>query len=267
MNTREATKIEIPYPETEAPLKLRISVGACRLRVSPAEGRERAGDWVTGTYEDPGGGLASKIVDDGSGTVRITQKGSLSALKTPFAGVPRMDLALGKERPFALTVETGASDSVLGLGGLPLTSLVLKKGAGKSEVDFPEPNPVEMERIDINAGAVTLVMRNLANANFSRMSLDGGAATYDFDFGGELRRDAEVRLTAGASLVKVKMPAATAARIVPGSVLGSLDIGDGLTKKEGAFWTEAALAGRTPVIKVTASMALGSLSLQVTGGV
>ncbi|MCL5882964.1 MAG: hypothetical protein M1539_03190 [Actinobacteria bacterium] len=264
MKTDEATKIEIPYPDIEAPLQLRISVGACRLRISPEE--NTAGAWITGSYEDPGGGLASKIVDEGDGMVRITQKGSISAIKMPFSGAPQLELVLGKARPFTLIVETGASESSLELGGLPLIRLVIKKGAGKSEIDFSEPNPIEMDNIDISAGAVTMVMRNLANANMTRMALDGGAATYDFDFGGELHRDASVKLTAGASLVKVRVPATTAAKITPGSVLGSLDIGDGLAKKEGAFWTEAALAGKTPVLSVLASMALGSLSLQVTGG-
>ena len=289
MKTTEAAKIEVPYPETEAPLLLRISVGACHLRVTAAEqgatatggtaaevagagetassAEGAAGLWVSGTYDDPGGGLPEKIVDDGRGSVRITQKGGLSSIKTPFTGAPRLELVLGRERPFALTVEAGGSDSVLELGGLPLTSLALKKGAGKSEVDFSEPNPVAMDRLDISAGAVNLVMRNLVNANFTRMALDGGAASYEFDFDGELRRDAAVKLTAGASAVKVRVPGSTAAKIVPGSVLGSLDIGDGLAKKEGAFWNEAALAGKSPLLTINASMALGSLSLQVTGGV
>jgi hypothetical protein len=35
-------------------------------------------------------------------------------------------------------------------------------------------------------------------------------------------------------------------------------------KKEGAFWTEAALAGKRPVLTIRTSVALGSLRLQVT---
>ncbi len=262
METRELTKIEVPYPDA-GKLELKISVGACRLRVKPSESAGATAAWITGTYDDPSGGLASKIMDKGYGSVKITQQSSLSAFKTPFSGAPRMELELNRTKPFALNVETGASDSVFDLGALPLTRLVIKKGAGKCEVDFPAPNPVEMEEIDIDAGAVTLTMRNLANANFVKMTMDGGAATYNFDFSGELRRDASVKMNAGVSTLKMRIPAATAAKITPGSVLGSLDIGDGLTKKEGAFWTEAAVAGNSPVLSISASVALGALSLHV----
>jgi len=260
--TKQATKIEIPYPEGE-PLQLRISVGGCRLRVSPTKGAA-AGPWVSGSYSDPSGGLAVKIVDDGSGQVRITQQAGISAVKAPFAGMPELDLEISGARPFALMVETGASDGVLDLGGLPLTRLIVKNGAGRCEFDFSAPNPAEMEKLDIDAGAVTLVMRNLANANFSSMSMNGGAATYDFDYSGELRRDAAVKLSAGASTIKLKVPGETAATITPGSVLGSLDIGDGFFKKEGAFWTEAALAGKKPVLAINASVTLGLLGIEVT---
>ncbi len=272
METREITRIEVPYPDTEA-LQLKISVGACRLKVTPmaapaadtgtSAGAAHGDTWVTGTYDDPSGGLASKVVDEGPGMVKITQQSGISALKAPFSGAPRMELAVNTARPFALIVETGASETAFDLGGLPLTKLVFKQAAGKCDFDFSAPNPVEMDFMDIDAGAVTLAMRNLANANFTKMTLDGAAATYDFEFGGKLQRDAEVRMNTGVSTLRVAVPASTAARVTPGSVLGSLDIGDGLTKMEGAFLTEAAMTGSGPVISIAASMAVGVLKLAV----
>ena len=44
-------------------------------------------------------------------------------------------------------------------------------------------------------GAANLNMRNLANAGFERMTLEGGAAACQLDFGGILERDASVRIT------------------------------------------------------------------------
>jgi hypothetical protein len=35
-------------------------------------------------------------------------------------------------------------------------------------------------------------------------------------------------------------------------------------KKEGAFWTEAAMAGKTPVLTIHANVAIGALSLRTT---
>lgn len=254
----EPIPIDIDFPD-ETLLTLKISVGACRLRISPAGD---GGKWVTGTYEDPTGSLAYKVTREG-GAVKITQKHGLGTLKSPFSGAPTMNLKLGTARPYTMMIESGASESSIDLGGLPLTILSIKKGAGKAELDFSQPNPQEMDKLDIDAGAVSLVVSNLANANFSEMTLDGGAAAYELDFSGEIRREMEARLSAGVSTLKVSVPAATPAKIMPGSVLGSLDIGDGLTKKEGAFWTEAAVRGESPVLSVSASVALGTLVLKV----
>lgn len=253
--------VEVEFPD-EPLLHLRISVGACRLRITPAG---NGGKWVTGTYEDPTLDMPYRVTREG-GTVRIAQKQGLGTLKSPFQGAPSMNLELGRARPYSLAIESGASDSSVDLGGLPITLLAIKKGAGKAEFDFSAPNPEPMDQLDIDAGAVSLVLRHLANANFTTMRLDGGAAAYDLDFGGQLSRDAAVTINAGVSSVKVSVPATTAARITPGSVLGSLHIGDGLLKKEGAFWTEAAVAGQSPTLSIVAHVALGSLAIRVTPG-
>ncbi|MDO8735546.1 MAG: hypothetical protein Q7K29_00480 [Thermoleophilia bacterium] len=259
METVKSTVIEVPWPETGEP-RLKVSVGGCRLKISAVDGDA----WVSGTYEDPTGGLESKVDDQGGGSVRITQSGKISRLKNPFAGAPRMELQLGKSRPFGLIIETGASEATVELGGLPLKRLAIKQGAGRCDLDFSEPNPEEIDEFDVDSGASTLIMRNLANANFTSMTIDGGAATYDLDFGGTLRRDGEVRMSAGVAAVTISVPAATAAKITPGSVLGSLNIGDDLTRKEGGFWTENALAGLKPVLYIVPSVALGTLNLKVT---
>jgi hypothetical protein len=48
------------------------------------------------------------------------------------------------------------------------------------------------------------------------------------------------------------------------STLGSVDLGDGFTKREGAFLTEAALRGVDPVLRIRAGVRLGSLRLRTT---
>lgn len=251
------TEINVPYPEA-SDLHLKISVGACRLKVMPGDGET----WVTGTYRHPSGMLPPRILTEG-GTVRITQKHDVADLGGLFSGTPRYELSLGKARPYMLTLEVGASESTFDLGGLPLSHLVVRQGAGKMNFDFSAPNPHEMSLLDVDAGAVSLEMKNLANANFSEMRANGGAAAYRFDFGGALQRDAQVKITTGVSSVDIRVPSSTAAKIASQSVLGSLDIGDGFTKKEGAFWTEAAIAGKTPVLTIRASISVGSLLIRV----
>jgi hypothetical protein len=256
MPTETTTNITLPFPEA-ADRSLRIAVGACKLKVSPGA----AEPWVAGTYVDQSNSLPPLIQQEG-GEARIMQNYQAFNPFGFFTSTPRIDLALGTAQPYALGVELGASDNTLDLGGLPLTRLSIKQGAGKVDVNFSAANPQPMSLLRIEAGATALEMRNLANANFTDMILEGGAAGYKFDFGGTLQRDAHVRLTTGMSGVEISVPATTAVKIKAGIVMGGLNIGDGFTKKEGAFWTEAAVKGQTPVLTIEANISLGGLTIK-----
>jgi hypothetical protein len=174
---------------------------------------------------------------------------------------PRFDLAFGKDRPYGLILDLGASENQLDLGGVPLTRLQMHYGAGKVVFDFSAPNPQAMSLLKIDAGAAEIKIKHLANANFDEMVVQGGAANFDLDFSGELQRNARVKITAGAAAVVIKAPVDTAVVLHAETVLGSLELVDGFTRKEGAFWNQAALAGKTPRLEVNASVSLGSLKV------
>jgi hypothetical protein len=253
------TPIHIAYPYADTP-HLRVALGACRFTARPGEGKE----WVSGTYNDPTDRRSLRILDEESGVTITEAEPSFEQIPAVFGSVPRYDLEFGKERPFDLTIETGASDFELDLGGIPLNRLVVRQGAGKFELGFPEPNPERMQLLDISSGAAGIELESLANANFSEMRLSGGAASYELDFGGVLSRDAEVSIETGLSGVGVSVPGSTAARVVAETTLGSVNLGHGFTKSEGAFLTEAALSGDGPVLRIRAGVRLGSLQLRTT---
>jgi hypothetical protein len=257
MPTETTTNIALPFPEA-ADRSLRIAVGACRLRVAPGA----VEPWVVGTYVDQSNSLPPLIQQEG-GEARILQNYQAFNPFGLLTSVPQIDLALGKAQPYALGIELGASDNTLDLGGLPLTRLSIKQGAGKVDMNFSAANPQPMSLLRIEAGATGLEMRNLANANFTDMILEGGAAGYKFDFGGTLQRDAHVRLTTGMAGVEVSVPATTAAKIKAEIVMGGVSVGDGFTKKDGAFWTEAAIKGQTPVLTIEANISLGGLTIKI----
>jgi hypothetical protein len=251
------TPINAAYPPAED-LHLRIALGACRFRARPGEGDA----WVAGTYYDPTDRRSARILEEGASVTITEAEPSFERIPAVFGGVPRYELELGKERPFALTIETGASEFDLELGGIPLSRLMVRQGAGKLELGFPVPNPHRMELLEISSGAAGIELENLANANFEEMRLSGGAASYELDFGGTLLRDAQVSIETGLSGVEITVPAATAARVVAETTLGSVDVGDGFTKKEGAFLTEGALSAEAPVLAIRAGVRLGSLRLR-----
>jgi hypothetical protein len=253
------TPIKVDYPESDE-LHLRLALGACRLEARSGEGEA----WITGVCHDPTGKRAPRILDEG-GNVRITEsEPSWERIPAVFGGVPRYELELGKRRPFTLTIETGASEFEMDLGGVPLSGLLVRQGAGRFELDFSASNPESMQLLEVSSGAASIELENLANANFSEMRLSGGAAGYELDFGGTLSRGAEATIEAGLSGVEIKIPPSTAAKIVAETTVGSVDVGDGFTKSEGAFWTEAGAAGNEPLLTIRAGVRLGSLQLRAT---
>lgn len=258
MNESDTTEVNIPYPDAET-LHLRLSIGACRLQVKPGAGEA----WIMGTYRDPTGRVPLHVVQEG-GTVRVSQGHDFGDFTRIFEGVPTFDLGIGNSKPFQLTIEGGASENQFDLSGLPITRLNLKHGAGRNELDFSAPNPVSMAGLEIGAGAGNLVARNLANSRASEIRVDGGAAAFSLDFGGDLAADMQVRISTGVSSVEIAVPSSTAAKIFSESLLGGLRVGDGFTKKEGAFWTPGALAGEGPLLNIHTNVAVGSLSIRAT---
>jgi hypothetical protein len=237
---------------------LRIALGACRFSARPGDGEA----WIAGTCHDPTDRRSPRIIEEG-GSVTITEdEPSFERIPAVFGGVPRYELEFSKQRPFALTIETGASEFDLDLGGVSIHGLTVRQGAGKFELGFSEPNPHPMELLEVSSGAAGIELDHLANANFSEMRLSGGAAGYELDFGGVLSRDARVSIETGLSRVEISVPASMAARIVAETTLGSVEVGDGFTKQEGAFLTEGAVAGNTPVLEIRAGVRLGALQLR-----
>jgi hypothetical protein len=253
------TELDIPFPEATTYF-LKLQVGACRLRIKPGD----ESSWISGTYNDPGGSVPLKISQEG-GVVKIAQELMVGDWWVHYGEKPPVfDLVLGKDHPYTLSLEIGASENQIDLGGLPLTRLIIKYGAGKIALDFSAPNPEQMSLLELDAGAASLSMERLANANFGEMVVHGGAAGYDFDFGGELLRESHVRITAGMAAVEITIPQTTPAMVTAEAMLGSLSLGDGFSRREGAFWNQAAQDGKTPQLEITANVTLGSLKVRQT---
>jgi hypothetical protein len=130
------TPILIAYPEPPNinNLHMHITVGACSLRLIPGTGDA----WVSGAYEDPSELLPCQMVQDGQ-SIKILQEPFRSALWGKFHEPPRFDLALGSRYPFTLTLETGASEGNLDLGGLPLRHVSVKWGRARAQLISPDP--------------------------------------------------------------------------------------------------------------------------------
>lgn len=257
MSKQELTEILIGYPKTTDDIKLHLQLGACRLTASPSD----TPHWLEGNYQHLESALPPKLEQSG-GTVKLSQDFSGIRLRG-WTNPPTFHLNFGRSKPFALQVEGGAAEMTYDLGGLPLRGLVIKQGAGSFDFNFSTPNPESIELVTVEVGAGALKLKNLLNANFTRMKMTGGAAEYKFDLGGELRQHAEMDLDIGLASVDLRIPPSLAVKLIPDTTLASVEIGDGFTKKDGAYWSQAALSSPSYLLTIKANIALGSMEVKI----
>ena len=178
--------------------RLRLQFGAGTSTLSPG-----AKNLVDGTVVYNVEDLKPEIQKNGS-NIEIKQ-GDLDGLPPFDEFVNEWNLQLG-ETPLDLTVQAGAYEGNLELGGLALKNLTIRDGASSVDLSFEEPNQTEMSILRYETGASTVTLKGLANANFSTLTFTGGAGNYTLDFSGELRRDAVATIEAGFGDLSLVIP-------------------------------------------------------------
>ncbi len=233
---------------------LSLEFGAGKLRVEPGS----ADALVEGTATYNVQELKPRVVVAGN---QITiRTGDLE-----FKGIPRFRgeyknewaLKLGSD-PLRLSIQGGAYQGELELGGLNLKSLRVADGAADVELSFSEPNQAEMDVFRYSTGASSVELSGLANANFAEMIFKGGAGNYVLDFSGELKRDATVSIDAGLSNVRVVVPEGVAARVFVDRGLANVDIDSGW-EKSGNDYTHG---GVGPRLTINVNIGAGNLALR-----
>ena len=237
--------------------ELRLEIGACKLIVTPDDGN----DWVVGTYTDPTDNLPM-IISDNNSVVTISQERNFSGFVGLLSGTPTFNLKLGKGKPYSFTINGGASECDIDLGGLPITSVSIAHGAAKTDLNFSAKNPVDMTKLTVSGGATATAMTNLSNASVSEIRIEGGASSYKLDFGGSFTKDAKVSISTGMSSVDATIPKGLSVKLQPEATMGSVNIPDGFTKKEGVFLNESALSGKTPLLWIQSSVTMGSINVR-----
>lgn len=256
--TEAVTPISIAFPsDVSARPRLRLTLAPIRLRVTSADQEQ----WLTGSFTDPTGQMPLTVQTDGA-NVRISSSKNVTAFRRFKA--PVLELKISTRRPFALSMDLGASDQTqVDLGGLQITEADLKIGAGQATFDFSLPNPHEMDSFAFKAGAAELSLKGLANSGARKLDFDGGAASVSLDFGGMLKRDLDANIRTGMASAEVIVPKTTAARIRTKTALSGVNVGDGFTVKDGAYSTLAFLGGHQPVLTIDLQSALGSVALKM----
>ncbi len=230
--------------------ELTVIMGGGKFSLDP--GKE---GWVSGQVEYNVPMWAPEIERNGN-TLKIAQETS-GNLAIPSAKVKNdWSLKLGNV-PTDLTIKAGAYEGTLNLGGIPLTSLNIADGASKSDINFDQINPVEMEKLSYKTGASQIKITGLANANLSTFTFDGGAGSYTFDFSGNLQKPMDIQINYGLGDVKI---------IIPKGIPATISIEGGLNNVEfTGTWNVTDnvynVAGSGPELVFHIKLGLGNLQL------
>ncbi len=247
----EDLQIRGPSSSTE-PVELRIEFGAGQLNIEPGNRSELLVGTATYNVTE-----LKPVITEEDSRVRLEQ-GNLQLDGIPFPDdvTNQWDLQIG-DRPVRLHIDAGAYEGNLELGGLAIHQLFIADGASSTELQFSEPNLLEMDTFQYTTGASDVRLHGLANANFTSMTFRGGAGNYLLDFSGTLTRDATVVIDAGLSNVRIVIPEGVNARV-------NLEAGLSGTSIDGA-WRRAAggyqLEGEGPRLTLEIDLGAGNLEL------
>lgn len=221
----ETVDIVAPAPEDgEVTLNLNLTVG--EIDIEP--GAE--GDLVTGTYTYNLEELEPEVDVDGT-TVTIGNRET----EFSFNGFPdfdsneiesHWDLRLGNY-PTDLTLNVGAGDADIDLGGLSLSRVQINMGASDTTLTFSALNTVEMSRLQFEAGAGSIRLTGLANTNAEDIIVRTGAGEVTLEFGGDLQRDLTVDVEAGVGSFTIIVPEGVNAEVTSATTgLGNIVVSD-----------------------------------------
>ena len=260
----ERKPILVELPDTSGgPAQLSVRFGAGQLDIEPGTRRALVtgealynNELFTPTVRIEG---RKHILSAGDGHLELRE--FLDSWGKIKDHLNRWELALAPV-PTELELELGAASASLNLGGLPLRRLRLSQGAADLTLDFERPNPVEMTVLSYNGGASRGTLRNLANANTSRVEVAGGGGVFYLDFSGKLRRDLVVKVEAGAGEVTLAFPEATDVEVSTHTGLAVVDFRGTWNRPADRLYRHAgAHPDRGPRITVDAAVLAGKLRL------
>lgn len=242
--------ITVKYPDADE-INLKIEFGVGELTLAPG-----ASTLVDGTATYNYDELKPEIVtDEGNVEVRVGD-GNLNILPNLNDLKNEWDLKLGGE-PMNLSIEAGAYEGKLELGGLALKQLNIKDGASNVELNFSELNPEEMSAFTYESGASNVKIIGLANANFSLFDFSAGAGDYTLDFSGELQRDASVKVESGLSNLIIVVPEGVAAEVRVEGGLSNVNTTSGWERSGDSYRQ----TGEGPTLTFVIEMGAGNLTL------
>ncbi len=175
------------------------------------------------------------------------------------------ELCFSTEVTHAFEVNIGACEAKLDFSGLPIEELAFDLGAGDCKIFFNTPNPVEMKRLEVNAGASELAIFGLGNAHFQKLDFDGGVGDFTLDFSGDFDGDRYADISIGLGSVEIRFPPELGMRVYKDGALSSVDFDPDLEEVSDGIWESSNYARAKSRLTIDLSIGMGSAELKRAG--
>jgi hypothetical protein len=168
-------------------------------------------------------------------------------------------LTLTNRIPLDLTLEMGAVESEVDLGGLRLNSFTVSTGATDGQLRLSTPNPESMSQAQINIGAAAFRGTGLGHLNAAEIEVNAGVGDIVLDFEGLARAETRLRVQMGVGSLRIQLPPGVGIRLSRRSLLVALTA-PGLERRGNELyspnWDEAEMR-----IRIEVGAGIGSLTV------
>jgi hypothetical protein len=170
-----------------------------------------------------------------------------------------MQAELSPAVPMDLSLELGAVEADLDLGGLRLTDLSLRSGAADITARFDKPNREPLRTMTLQVGAAEVKLLNAVNSGVSRIVAEVGAGSLSIDFGGVLTHDVDIAATLALGGLELNVAPGDGVFVDERTLLGGFQK-DGFTKRADGWYSDNYDAA-TRHVRVHLRAFLGGLKL------
>jgi hypothetical protein len=151
-----------------------------------------------------------------------------------------LEIELPRDATMRIDCKIKAGEVNMQLGGLRLADFALSVTAGEVNIDFDQPNRVEMEALTLNTKIGDSKFRQLGNARFRDADIDGGIGAMTIDFSGAMLAEAVARVDLDIGETVVILPQDTGTKLAVSKFLflSQIDLPFSLHKEGRYYYTE-----------------------------
>jgi hypothetical protein len=173
------------------------------------------------------------------------------------------NLTLSDKVPMEMEISLGLGEGELDFTGMQIEDLEVKGGLSEMNLKFDRPNIKEIERLKIESGLGEVVAKGLLNANFRKLSYEGGLGSSELYFTGESKNPAEAKIQVGLGSIEIYLKEGLPVKVYcESSFLSSIDV-EGFSKVRKGEWESPNWREDAPNrLELSIEVGMGSVSVQ-----